>query len=176
MQQLYGCYLNGSIIILFLSYVLSWFLACLLSFYGQMLLACLTGDLTIFTYFHFLFLWGYIFIFSWFNFCEYVSQLYNFNWLWRVIYVGSTPSQVPRVVVPEELFVNIATVIGNEVNRGLRFLQDVSCEGNLKTFLIVCLYLFSFIYLDIAIYHPELTFQKHVHCPQCLLFSQFLFF
>jgi hypothetical protein len=49
---------------------------------------------------------------------------------------NSTPAQVPRVTVPEELFVNIATVIGNEVNRGLRFLQDVSCEGNLKLFLI----------------------------------------
>lgn len=119
----------------------------------------------------------HIFIFSsCFNFHGYVSQLYNFNWLWLVIYVDSTPSQVPRFVVPEELFVNIATVIGNEVNRGLRFLQDVSCEGNLKTFLIVCLYLFSFIYLDIAIYHPELSFIKHVPCPPCLLFNQFLFF
>ncbi|PNY16094.1 reticulon-like protein B2 [Trifolium pratense] len=49
---------------------------------------------------------------------------------------NSSPAQVPRFTVPEELFVNIATVVGNEVNRGLRFLQDVSCEGNLKLFLI----------------------------------------
>nr|KYP43019.1 Reticulon-like protein B8 [Cajanus cajan] len=52
---------------------------------------------------------------------------------------NSTPSNVPRLVLPEELFVNIATVVGGEVNKGLRFLQDVACGGNLKQFLIVCL-------------------------------------
>ncbi|KHN38355.1 Reticulon-like protein B8 [Glycine soja] len=46
------------------------------------------------------------------------------------------PSKVPRFVLPDDIFVNIATVVGAEVNRGLRFLQDVSCGGSLKQFLI----------------------------------------
>ncbi|KAF7833431.1 reticulon-like protein B8 [Senna tora] len=49
----------------------------------------------------------------------------------------SVPSKVPRLVLPEDFFVNIATAVGAEVNQGLRFLQDVACGGNLKQFLIV---------------------------------------
>ncbi|TKY46724.1 Reticulon protein B8 [Spatholobus suberectus] len=56
---------------------------------------------------------------------------------------NSEPSNVPRLVLPEELFVNIATVVGGEVNRGLRFLQDVACGGNLKQFVIVVGSLFA---------------------------------
>jgi len=51
------------------------------------------------------------------------------------------PSKVPRFVLPDDFFVNIATAVGAEVNRGLRFLQDVSCGGNLKQFLIVSILL-----------------------------------
>lgn len=47
-------------------------------------------------------------------------------------------SRVPRLVLPEELFVNIAVSVGAEVNRALGYLQDVACEGNLKHFLVVC--------------------------------------
>lgn len=57
--------------------------------------------------------------------------------------LNSSPSNVPRLVLPEELFVNIATTVGGEVNRGLRFLQDVACGGNLKQFLIVVGSLFA---------------------------------
>lgn len=39
---------------------------------------------------------------------------------------------------------NIATVVGGEVNRALRFLQDAACGGNLKQFLIVSLHLCSY--------------------------------
>lgn len=49
------------------------------------------------------------------------------------------PSKAPRLVLPKDFFVNIATAVGAEVNRGLRFLQNVSCGGNLKQFVIVCL-------------------------------------
>lgn len=72
-----------------------------------------------------------------------LGLLAQFLWSNASSMFNSTPSQVPRVAVPEELFVNIATVVGNEVNRGLRFLQDVSCEGNLKTFLIVVVSLWA---------------------------------
>lgn len=50
------------------------------------------------------------------------------------------PSKVPRVVLPEDIFVNIATAAGAEVNQVLRFLQDVACGGSVKQFLIVCLH------------------------------------
>ena len=49
----------------------------------------------------------------------------------------SVPSEVPRLALPEDFFVNIAKTASAEVNRGLRFLQDVSCGGNLKQFLVV---------------------------------------
>ncbi|KAK4278916.1 hypothetical protein QN277_016691 [Acacia crassicarpa] len=52
-------------------------------------------------------------------------------------YSSSMPTEVPRLALPEDFFVNIATTAGAEVNRGLRFLQDVSCGGNLKQFLVV---------------------------------------
>lgn len=45
-------------------------------------------------------------------------------------------SQVPRVELPDELFVNIAVAIGAQVNKFLCFLQDVSCERNLKHFVV----------------------------------------
>ncbi|XP_020222607.1 reticulon-like protein B8 [Cajanus cajan] len=46
-------------------------------------------------------------------------------------------AKVPRFVLPDDFFVNIATAVGAEVNHGLRFLQDVACGGNLKQFLLV---------------------------------------
>jgi hypothetical protein len=49
-----------------------------------------------------------------------------------------SPSKVPRVELPEELFVNIAVAVGTQVNKFLSFLQDVSCERNLKHFVLVC--------------------------------------
>lgn len=39
--------------------------------------------------------------------------------------------------MPDELFVNIAVAIGAQVNKFLCFLQDVSCERNLKHFVVV---------------------------------------
>ena len=39
--------------------------------------------------------------------------------------------------MPDELFVNIAVAIGAQVNKFLCFLQDVSCERNLKHFAVV---------------------------------------
>ncbi|XP_004303903.1 PREDICTED: reticulon-like protein B8-like [Fragaria vesca subsp. vesca] len=52
-------------------------------------------------------------------------------------FVNRSSSKVPRLVLPEELFVNIAISIGAEINRGLEFIQDVACGGNLKQFLVV---------------------------------------
>ncbi|KAF6136936.1 hypothetical protein GIB67_025770 [Kingdonia uniflora] len=37
-----------------------------------------------------------------------------------------SPYQVPRIVLPDELFVNIVITIGAKVNRFLAFLQNVA--------------------------------------------------
>ncbi|CAL9013261.1 unnamed protein product [Prunus brigantina] len=51
--------------------------------------------------------------------------------------ISRSPSEVPRLVVPDQLFVNIAISIGHEINRALEFIQDVALGGNLKQFLMV---------------------------------------
>ncbi|KAK9284405.1 hypothetical protein L1049_023576 [Liquidambar formosana] len=50
---------------------------------------------------------------------------------------SSSSSKVPRLVLPKELFINIGNSVGEEVNRALESLQGVSCEGNLKQFIVV---------------------------------------
>ena len=55
----------------------------------------------------------------------------------KLLLGNRSPSQVPRLVLPNELFVSIGRSLGTEVNRGLQFLQDVACGGNLKQFLVV---------------------------------------
>ncbi|MED6218284.1 Reticulon-like protein B8 [Stylosanthes scabra] len=90
-------------------------------------------------------------LFEWLNyhlltllcFALVLVMLLQFLWSNASGMVTSSPSQVPRLLLPEEVFVNIATVVGNEVNRGLRFLQDVACGGNLKQFLIVVVSLWA---------------------------------
>ncbi|KAH7533691.1 hypothetical protein FEM48_Zijuj04G0158400 [Ziziphus jujuba var. spinosa] len=50
--------------------------------------------------------------------------------------LNRSPSTVPRLVLPDDLFVNIAVSVGYELNRALGFLQDVACGGNLKQLLV----------------------------------------
>ncbi|KAF3443571.1 hypothetical protein FNV43_RR13258 [Rhamnella rubrinervis] len=50
---------------------------------------------------------------------------------------GRSPSKVPRLVLPDDLFVNIAVAIGSELSRALGYLQDIACGGNLKQLLVV---------------------------------------
>jgi len=45
----------------------------------------------------------------------------------------------PRLVLPDELFVNVATSVGAEVNRALVFLQNVGSRGDIKQLATVCL-------------------------------------
>ncbi|KAG9141246.1 hypothetical protein Leryth_001714 [Lithospermum erythrorhizon] len=52
-------------------------------------------------------------------------------------------SEIPRLVIPDELFVNIARKVGAEVNHGLYFIQDIACQGTLKQFLVVVLSLWA---------------------------------
>uniref|UniRef100_M8BAQ7 Reticulon-like protein n=1 Tax=Aegilops tauschii TaxID=37682 RepID=M8BAQ7_AEGTA len=48
-----------------------------------------------------------------------------------------SPSNVPRLELPEELFANIGVAVGAQVNKFLGSLQDVSCGRDLKQFLMV---------------------------------------
>ncbi|KAF3445024.1 hypothetical protein FNV43_RR14717 [Rhamnella rubrinervis] len=50
--------------------------------------------------------------------------------------LNRSPSKVPRLVLPDDLFVNIAVAIGSELNRALGYLQDIACGGNLKQLLV----------------------------------------
>ncbi|MQM20840.1 hypothetical protein Taro_053868 [Colocasia esculenta] len=65
-----------------------------------------------------------------------VGMLIQFVWSNASGLVNRTPSRVPRVVLPDELFANIGMAIGTEINRFLGFLQDVSSGRNLKQFLM----------------------------------------
>lgn len=56
--------------------------------------------------------------------------------------VNRSPT-VPRLVLPEDLFINIAKTIGAEINHGLGFLQDAALGGNLKQFVVVILSLWA---------------------------------
>ncbi|XP_026655689.2 reticulon-like protein B8 isoform X2 [Phoenix dactylifera] len=59
-----------------------------------------------------------------------------FEWL-------QSPSQVPRLVLPEELFINIAVCIGAQINQFLGFIQDVACGRNLRQSLVVVVSLWA---------------------------------
>ncbi|KAG6774452.1 hypothetical protein POTOM_021805 [Populus tomentosa] len=66
-----------------------------------------------------------------------LGMLAQFVWTNASGLINRAPSQVPRLVLPKDIFVSIGRSIGSEVNRDLQFLQDVSCGGNLKKFLVV---------------------------------------
>ncbi|KAL3633808.1 Reticulon-like protein B8 [Castilleja foliolosa] len=84
-------------------------------------------------------------LFEWLNY-NFISLLsfalafglfVQFFWKNASAMINRSPSKVPRLVLPNEFFVNIGKAVGYEVNRGLLFLQDAACEGNLKQFLVV---------------------------------------
>ncbi|XP_010036176.2 reticulon-like protein B8 [Eucalyptus grandis] len=64
-------------------------------------------------------------------------MLAQFVWASVSGFFSWSSSEVPRLKIPEELFVNIGMVVGSEVNRALGFLQDVASRKDLKQFLVV---------------------------------------
>ncbi|KAJ7965031.1 Reticulon-like protein [Quillaja saponaria] len=84
-------------------------------------------------------------LFEWLNyhfltlvcFSVVLVMLAQFFWSNASAFLNRSPSKVPRLVLPKDLFVNISLTAGAEVNRALGFLQDVACGGNLKQFLVV---------------------------------------
>ncbi|KAK1567455.1 hypothetical protein Q3G72_012456 [Acer saccharum] len=65
-----------------------------------------------------------------------LGLLAQFFWL-NVSGLLNRSPEVPRIVLPPELFANIGVAVGDQVNQALRFLQDAACGGNLKQFLVV---------------------------------------
>ncbi|KAA3479957.1 reticulon-like protein B8 [Gossypium australe] len=84
-------------------------------------------------------------LFEWLNyhfltllcFALVLGMVVQFVWSNASGLLNRSSSQVPRLVLPDELFVSIGRSVGAEVNRGLQYLQDVACQGNLKQFLVV---------------------------------------
>lgn len=70
-------------------------------------------------------------------------MLAQFVWSNASGFLNKSRSEVPRVVLPEELFVNVAKTTSIQVNHGLGFLQDIACGGDVKQFLMVALSLFA---------------------------------
>ncbi|KAB5568397.1 hypothetical protein DKX38_002190 [Salix brachista] len=65
-----------------------------------------------------------------------LGMLAQFIWINASGLLKRSPAQVPRLVLPDDIFVSIGRSVGAEVNRALQFLQDLSCGGNLKQFLV----------------------------------------
>ncbi|KAJ8527883.1 hypothetical protein K7X08_015334 [Anisodus acutangulus] len=90
-------------------------------------------------------------LFEWLNYnflsllCFALSfgMIAQFLWANASGVINMSQSKVPRLVLPVDLFINIAKTIGAEINHGLGFLQDVSAGGNLKQFAVVVLSLWA---------------------------------
>ncbi|XP_057955984.1 reticulon-like protein B8 isoform X2 [Malania oleifera] len=65
-----------------------------------------------------------------------LGMLVQFLWSNASNVWNRAQSNVPRLIIPDELFVNIGISVGTEVNRALGFLQDVACRGTSKQFLM----------------------------------------
>nr|XP_033512118.1 reticulon-like protein B8 isoform X2 [Nicotiana tomentosiformis] len=72
-----------------------------------------------------------------------IGMVAQFLWKNASGVINRSHSKVPRLVLPNDLFINIATAIGAEINHGLGFLQDVACGGDLKQFLLVVVSLWA---------------------------------
>ncbi|KAK1281466.1 Reticulon-like protein B8 [Acorus calamus] len=72
-----------------------------------------------------------------------IGMIIQFLWSNASVLVNRSSSEVPRLVIPNELYANIAVSVGAEVNRFLDFLQDVATGKNLKQFIMVVLSLWA---------------------------------
>ncbi|KAL5218881.1 hypothetical protein ABZP36_019565 [Zizania latifolia] len=77
------------------------------------------------------------------SFALVLGMVVQFVWSNFSSVLSGSPSKAPRVELPDELFVNIAVAIGAQINKFLSFLQDVSCERNLKHFVLAIIGLWA---------------------------------
>uniref|UniRef100_A0A0D9WVC9 Reticulon-like protein n=1 Tax=Leersia perrieri TaxID=77586 RepID=A0A0D9WVC9_9ORYZ len=66
-----------------------------------------------------------------------LGMVVQFAWFTFAGMFNGSPSKVPRVELPDELFANIGSAVGTQVNKFLGTLQDVSCGRDLKKFLLL---------------------------------------
>ncbi|KAG6526790.1 reticulon-like protein B8 [Zingiber officinale] len=84
-------------------------------------------------------------LFEWLNyhfltflaFALFVIMLVQFGWSNISVVLNRSTTQVPRVAIPQDVFVNVATSLGAQINQFLNYIQDVACERNLRQFLVV---------------------------------------
>ncbi|PKU61714.1 Reticulon-like protein B8 [Dendrobium catenatum] len=66
-----------------------------------------------------------------------IGMVVQFVWANASGIINRSSSEVPRLVLPNEYFVNAAVSIGAQVNMFLGFIQDVACGRDLKMFAMV---------------------------------------
>ncbi|XP_039130612.1 reticulon-like protein B8 isoform X1 [Dioscorea cayenensis subsp. rotundata] len=66
-----------------------------------------------------------------------IVMIIQFVWSNASGALNRSPSEVPRLVLPDDLFVNAAVAVGAQINQFLCFIQDVACGRNLKQFVMV---------------------------------------
>ncbi|XP_074574846.1 reticulon-like protein B8 [Curcuma longa] len=84
-------------------------------------------------------------LFEWLNyhfltllaFVLFVGMLGQFAWSNVSVVFSRSTIHVPRVVIPEDIFVDIAISLGAQINQFLGYVQDVASERNLRQFLVV---------------------------------------
>ncbi|PKA57014.1 Reticulon-like protein B8 [Apostasia shenzhenica] len=72
-----------------------------------------------------------------------IGMIVQFAWSNASSMMNRSSSEVPRFVLPNDLFVNVAVNVGGQVNKFLGIIQDVACGRDLKQFLIVVLGLWA---------------------------------
>lgn len=68
-----------------------------------------------------------------------IGLIVQFVWSNASGIINQSPSEVPRLVLPNDFFVNAAVSVGGQVNLFLGFIQDVACGRDLKMFAMVVL-------------------------------------
>uniref|UniRef100_A0A0D6QRM3 Reticulon-like protein n=1 Tax=Araucaria cunninghamii TaxID=56994 RepID=A0A0D6QRM3_ARACU len=66
-----------------------------------------------------------------------ISMLILFVWSHSTAFLNRSPPNIPQLTLPEDIFIEGATVLRNEINSFLKFIQDVATGSDLKTFVMV---------------------------------------
>lgn len=66
-----------------------------------------------------------------------VGMIFQFVWSNASGLVNRSPSEVPRLVLPNDFLVNPALFVGEQVNMFLGFIQDLACGRDLKMLAMV---------------------------------------
>lgn len=126
---LFGFFLNWLNTTFSLWFAIFWFSPLQSCFCGPMLIHLSTSNhLVLFIVFN----WGI-------NNCRpWVIYLSTFLLFSQSVLYYRTPPRIPQVHLPEEPFLQVASALTFEINRGFAVLRDIASGKDLKKFLIVC--------------------------------------